>query len=91
MSKEEFDFQLLLKFLLLTNPDGSFIVLEGGKTPYRIIDSTGEKGEEKVFKSGIVDFDEDVKKMVKQLNEGCREWYASNKKIVVDFYRDKEV
>lgn len=90
MSKE-FDYQLLLEFKLLTNPDGSYMVLEGGKTPYKIIDGAGEKGEEKVFKSGIVDFDEDEQKMVKQLNEGYCEWYASNKKIVADFYRNKEV
>ena len=87
---KEVDFQLLLKFKLLTNPDGSYIVLEGGKTPYKIIDGTGVKGEEKVFTSGIIDYNEDEQKMVMQLNEGYCDWYASNKKEVADFFRSKE-
>ncbi len=88
--KKEFDYQLLIKYQLLTNPDGSYVVLEGGKVPYKIIDGTGEKGKEKVFKSGIVDFNEDEQKMVVMIFDGYCEWYAKNKNIVADFYRRKK-
>lgn len=84
------DYQLLLKYVLQANEDGSYKKNEDGKVVFKIVDGTQKVNERKVFEEDFVDFNENEEIMIQEMFDKYCDWYALNKNIVRKYFESKK-